>query len=248
MGLGYSLKSCGVGVSKMVDTGVDTQGDVNRLDERRRLLDQIPDNDPDLRSGRTYFDRILDAYVDMRWSTRSLIETHPSEARLLFMALLSDVIFFLARSMSMVVAPPQEVALALPAQVGLGVIVAFLIRTSLFYIIAVAAKIVAMPFGGKGSWYETRCAVFWAALVSAPIELFGAIVTVGVVYVREDLPFLDSDILVSTPYFIGPIAFGFFLSAGLAEAQGFRYTYRVMAVLAILTIALVWGVVSLGTS
>ena len=35
------------------------------------------------------------------------------------------------------------------------------------------------------------------------------------------------------------------LSAGVAEAQGFRYTYRVMAVLAILTIALVWGVTGL---
>ncbi|MEL6793224.1 MAG: hypothetical protein AAFU55_00505 [Pseudomonadota bacterium] len=226
----------------------NVEGELADLDERRRRLDQIPDDDPDLRAGRTYLDRILDAYSDMRWSTRSLIQARPSEARLLFLALLSDVIFFVARSMSMVVAPPQEVALALPAQVGLGVIVAFLIRTSLFYITAVLAKIVSIPFGGKGSWYETRCAVFWAALVSAPIEFFGALVTVGVVYARPHAAFLDTEWLVEAPYFIGPIAFGFFLSAGVAEAQGFRYTYRVMAVLAILTIALVWGVLSLGIS
>ena len=105
-----------------------------------------------------------------------------------------------------------------------------------------------MAFGGKGSWYETRCAVFWAALVSAPIEFFGALITVGVVYARPHAPFLNTEWLVEAPYFIGPIAFGFFLSAGVAEAQGFRYTYRVMAVLAILTIALVWGVLSLGVS
>ena len=210
-----------------------------RFQERRYLLDEISDDDPDLQSGRTYLDRIVDAYADMRASTRSFIQTKPSEARLLFLALLSDVIFFLARSISMVVAPPAEVQASLPHYVGFGVVVAFLFRTSLFYVIAALAKVVALPFGGRGSWYDTRCAVFWAALVSAPIELIGAILTVLVVYLRSSLPFLDNDWLIETPYFIGPIAFGFFLSAGVAEAQGFRYTYRVMAALAIMGVGLI---------
>lgn len=204
--------------------------------KHKSLLDAIPDNDPDLRAGRSYIDRILDAYANMRDSTRAIIVSKPSEGRLLFMALLSDVIFFLARSISMVVLPPEEVRLSLPHYVGLGLVVAFLFRTAIFYVFAVLAHIVSKPFGGKGTWYSTRCAVFWAALVSAPIELFAALVTVIVVYLRPSIPALDVDTLVSAPYFIGPIAFGFFLSAGVAEAQGFRYTYRVMAVLAILTI------------
>ena len=66
------------------------------------------------------------------------------------------------------------------------------------------------------------------------------------VYLRPAAPFLDTEWLIEAPYFVGPIAFGFFLSAGVAEAQGFRYTYKVMAVLAVLTIASMWGVVSLG--
>ena len=210
-----------------------------RFAERTYLLDEISDDDPDLQSGRTYLDRIIDAYADMRASTRSFIKTNPSEARLLFLALLSDVIFFLARSISMVVAPPVEIQASLPHYVGFGVVVAFLIRTSLFYVIAALAKVASYPFGGRGSWYHTRCAVFWAALVSAPIELIGAILTVLVVYLRPTFPFLDSEWLVETPYFIGPIAFGFFLAAGVAEAQGFRYTYRVMAALAILGIGLI---------
>ena len=55
-----------------------------------------------------------------------------------------------------------------------------------------------------------------------------------------------ADFLVETPYFVGPIAFGFFLSAGIAEAQGFRYTYRVMAVTAVLFVGAVWAALSLG--
>ena len=86
----------------------------DRFADRKYLLDDIPDDDPDLQSNQTYIDRVLDAYVDMRASTRSFIATRPSEARLLFLALLSDVIFFLARSMSMVVAPPAEVQASLP--------------------------------------------------------------------------------------------------------------------------------------
>ena len=216
-----------------------TGNGAERFAERTYLLDEISDDDPDLQSGRTYLDRIVDAYADMRASTRSFIQTRPSEARLLFLALLSDVIFFLARSISMVVAPPAEVQASLPQFVGLGVIVAFLFRTSLFYVIAALAKVASYPFGGRGSWYDTRCAVFWAALVSAPIELIGAVLTVLVVYLRSSLPFLDSEWLIETPYFIGPIAFGFFLAAGVAEAQGFRYTYRVMAALAILGVGLI---------
>lgn len=210
-----------------------------RFAERTYLLDEIADDDPDLQSGRTYVNRILDAYADMRSSTRSFIETKPSEARLLFLALLSDVIFFLARSISMVVAPPVEIQASLPTFVGLGVVIAFLIRTSLFYVIAAIARVASYPFGGRGSWHDTRCAVFWAALVSAPIELIGAILTVAVVYLRPGMPFLDNEWLIETPYFIGPIAFGFFLAAGVAEAQGFRYTYRVMAALAIIGIGLI---------
>ncbi len=217
-----------------------------RFADRTYLLDEIPDDDPDLQSNRTYLDRIVDAYADMRASTRSFIETKPSEARLLFLALLSDVIFFLARSISMVVAPPVEVQASLPEFVGLGVVIAFLIRTSLFYVIAALAKVASYPFGGRGSWYDTRCAVFWAALVSAPIEMIGAILTVVVVFLRPSFPFLDSEWLIETPYFIGPIAFGFFLAAGVAEAQGFRYTYRVMAALAIIGIGLIALVATLG--
>lgn len=214
--------------------------DPNSQEEHHYRLDDIRDDDPDLQSHVTYVDRILDAYSNMRASTASFIETRPSEARLLFLALLSDVIFFLARSISMVVAPPAEVQASLPEFVGLGILVAFLFRTLLFYVIAVMAKVISIPFGGRGSWYATRCGVFWAALVSAPIELVGALMTLAVVNLRDDFAFLDNDWLVEMPYFLGPIAFGFFFSAGIAQAQGFKYNYKVMAVVAILGFALIY--------
>ena len=64
-----------------------TGNGAERFAERTYLLDEISDDDPDLQSGRTYLDRIVDAYADMRASTRSFIQTRPSEARLLFLAL-----------------------------------------------------------------------------------------------------------------------------------------------------------------
>ncbi|MEM7525942.1 MAG: hypothetical protein AAF360_19745, partial [Pseudomonadota bacterium] len=116
----------------------------------------------------------------------------------------------------------------------------------LFYVTAVLAHILSKPFGGEGTWYETRCAIFWAALVSAPVEVLAALISVSVAALRPTMPFLDVEWLISAPYWIGPVAFGFFICAGVAEAQGFRYTYRVMAVLALLTIASVWGAIALG--
>ena len=216
------------------------------LARRRSLIDSIPDTDPDLRGEISYFERILDAYSDMRWSTRSLIDSAPSEARLLFFALLSDVIFFLARSLSMVVAPPDGVRDALPDQIGLGLVVAFLMRTALFYVIAAAATAIAAPFGGRGGWHGSRCAVFWAALVSAPVEFAAALISIGVSYLGGDAGASSLSWLVEAPYFIGPIAFGFFVSAGLAEAHGFRYTYKVMAVVALVSVATVWAILSIG--
>ncbi|MGB0505452.1 MAG: hypothetical protein ACPGGK_04580 [Pikeienuella sp.] len=214
--------------------------DPNGHEEHHYRLDDISDDDPDLLHEVTYIDRILDAYANMRASTAAFILTRPSEARLLFLALLSDVIFFLARSISMVVAPPAEIQASLPEFVGLGILFAFLFRTALFYLIAILAKVISVPFGGKGSWYATRCGVFWAALVSAPIELVGALMTLVVVNLREDVAFLNNDWLVEMPYFLGPIAFGFFFSAGIAQAQGFKYNYKVMAVVAVLGFALIY--------
>lgn len=210
----------------------------------RYRLDEISDDDPDLKRD-SYAARILDAYVDMRRSTRAFIEIGPSEARLLFLALLSDVIFLMARSLSMVIAPPQEVATALPLKFGAVLIVAFLLRTSIFYVSAALATAGSRVFGGRGSWYETRCAVFWAALVSAPVEVFGAAVSVTLTAIRRNAPGFEGDWLVEAPYYFGPIAFGYFLAAGVAEAQGFRYTWRVMAALAIIGFGALWLVLAL---
>ena len=47
--------------------------------------------------------------------------------------------------------------------------------------------------------------------------------------------------VAETQYLLGPIAFGFFLSAGVAEAQSFGYIYCVMVKLAVLVVGLAVG-------
>lgn len=195
-------------------------------------------------------ERIWDAYADMRLSTRELIASNPSEARLLLFALVSDIAFFLARSISMVVKAPPEVAAVMPERIGLWLIGSLFLRTALFYLIAAAACVIARAFGGRASWRETRIGVFWAALVSAPIEIVGAAISVGVAGLGWSAGAMGgvSLWLMETPYFIGPIAFGYFLAAGLAEAHGFRFVYRVLAVMAVLIFAaiLAWAYISSG--
>lgn len=63
--------------------------------------------------------RILDAWRDMPASTRRLIKERPSEARLFFFVLLSDLIFFLSFSVKTVVSPTSMAESVLPNDVAL---------------------------------------------------------------------------------------------------------------------------------
>ena len=56
----------------------------------------------------------------------------------------------------------------------------------------------------------------------------------------------DIEWLIVGPYFLGPLAFAIFMGAGVAEAQSFRYTYRVAAVSVVLIIGLLWLLVISG--
>ncbi|MGV6850008.1 MAG: YIP1 family protein [Marinibacterium sp.] len=42
----------------------------------------------------------------------------------------------------------------------------------LFYLIAALSHLAARAFGGKGTWFGARLALFWALLASAPMMLF----------------------------------------------------------------------------
>ena len=179
------------------------------------------------RSG--FASRVFDAWKDMRSSTRRLINENPSEGRLLFYILLSDMIFFLSWSLKAVVAPTLGARDLLPAEIGLWLVVALFARTASVYLFSIVLGFVMRVFGGKGSWKSTRAGVFWGSFVAAPFGLFFALVTVLFASLEGQYPILQDAFISQAPYWMSLIPFVYFISAGVAEAHHTKQTFPVFA-------------------
>lgn len=180
--------------------------------------------------------RILQAWGDMRTSTRRVIDEDPSEARLLFYVLLSDIITFLSWTLKSVVVPSSEAATRLPVAISLYLILMLMGRTASMYVFAGAAGAVCRLFGGSARWRDTRAGVFWGALVAAPFGLVMALVSVGMSLLEDRIPVLGTETLVIAPYWLSMLPFVWFISAGLAEAQRFERVGYIFFTLTMLTI------------
>lgn len=181
-------------------------------------------------------DRVLDAWRDMRASTRRLIEEQPSEQRLLFYVLMSDIIFFLSWSLKTVVSPVSGVKEQVPLEIGLWLIVALMLRTASMYLFSGITWVAARYFGGTGSWKDTRAGIFWGALVAAPFGFLMAILTVSMSWLEPYFPVLREDWVSLPPYWISLVPFIWFISQGLAESNGFKrnsISFMVMSAIAL---------------
>jgi len=191
--------------------------------------------------------RILDAWRDMRASTRRLLREKPGEARLILYVVASDMVFFLSWSLKTMVAPVEGVdPLVSPDKIGLLMAGALMLRTSVMYLFSLLVFLASRILHGQGSWKETRAAVFWGALVSAPFGLAAALLSVGIGILAPHFPILNESWVALPVYWLGLIPFVWFISAGVAEAQRYKMsgpTFMAMSVLALgLTIAaLLWG-------
>ncbi|MEM8759134.1 MAG: YIP1 family protein [Pseudomonadota bacterium] len=196
--------------------------------------------------------RLRLSFKDMRRATRLLLDENPTEPRLLFYVLMSDVIFFLNFGMKFAVAPGQNVENALPSElasaIGGLVAICFLLRTGTLYMFSGATAFVCRQFGGKGSWRDTRAGIFWASLVAAPIGVAGALVVIVMGILAPQLPILAEPVVQLPAQLIGVIAFVFFVSASVAESHGFKNTSPIFIAFSLLTVAiLVAGLYLLGS-
>lgn len=182
------------------------------------------------------FERITDAWRDMRLSTQRLVLEDPSEARLFFYVLMSDMIFFLSWSAKTVISPTASASGRLPEEVGLWLIVALACRSFAMYLFSILLGCGARVLGGEGSWKNTRLAVFWGALVAAPFGFFFALVTVGLSSLESHFPFLGHETVMLAPYWMSLVPFVWFISAGLAEVHDFKRTHTVFAGMALIAI------------
>ena len=175
------------------------------------------------------YERITDGWSDMRLSTRRLVEEKPSEARLFFYVLMSDLIFFISWSLKTVVAPTTVAAHKMPVEIGLWLIVALFCRSFAMYFASILLGCAARVMGGTGTWRETRTAVFWGALTAAPFGFFFAVVTVILASLEPHFPALAADWIALPPYWLSLVPFVWFISAALAEVHGFRRSETVFA-------------------
>ena len=79
-------------------------------------------------------ERIWDAWKNMRSSARRLIEEAPNEGRLIFMVLLSDLVFFLSWSIKTVVAPMSSASGLIPIEISIWLVAALMVRTAFMYL------------------------------------------------------------------------------------------------------------------
>ncbi|MEM8656854.1 MAG: YIP1 family protein [Pseudomonadota bacterium] len=181
-------------------------------------------------------DRVIDAWRDMRESTRRLIDENPSEHRLLFYVLLSDIIFFLSWSLKTVVSPVSGVKEQVPLEIGAWLIAALMVRTASMYFFSFVVTAAARMVGSTGSWRDNRAGIFWGALVAAPFGLLMAIVTVSMSWLEPYFPVLREDWVALPPYWISLVPFLWFISQGMAEANGYKKNalpFMIMSVIAL---------------
>ncbi|MEO1774353.1 MAG: Yip1 family protein [Pseudomonadota bacterium] len=198
--------------------------------------------------------RLKLSFSDMREATRRLIDENPTEPRLLFFVLMSDVIFFLNFGLKFVISPTGDsMSEALPREfagaIGGLIVVCFILRTASLYVLSALVAGACRLIGGQGTWRDTRAGIFWASLVAAPIGVLGALVVTAFGYLAPIAPIFGEPILQMPAQLIGVVAFVFLVSAAVAEAHRFSRTSPVFISFSVFTVAVllaalyVWGYV-----
>lgn len=104
-----------------------------------------------------------------------LLAQGPREDRALMLVMAACALFFIAQMPALArQAHVQETELN--PLLGGALLAWLVIAPLLFYALAFVAQIVAKLFGGKGSGYGARLALFWALLAAAPLVLLNGLV------------------------------------------------------------------------
>jgi hypothetical protein len=171
-------------------------------------------------------DAVWRGWRDPRGAMAREIEGGPSEGRALAQLMLACALFFVA---SLPGAVRQAADIAEPVE---GVVAARLfawlaVAPLAAYGLAAALHLAALPLGGRAGFRGARAAVFWWALLVAPL-------TLGLAALGAAVEIAAPGLLPLTAW-LGYAVLGFalgLLAATLAEAEGFARTGRVAATVA----------------
>ncbi len=185
--------------------------------------------------------RILLSWYNIKSVTRSLVVEKPSEGYLLSLLIASDLAFFFSWTLKAIIVPDASGLHLFSSEIGLLLIVALVGRTAAFYLFAMTLGAVCRLFGGRGTWRNTRIAVFWAALVAAPIGMFAAMMSVLFAYLTVHFPIFGASWINLPPYWMGFLPFIWFIAAGVGKVHGFRSTGPLFLALSFAALAALLG-------
>jgi hypothetical protein len=166
--------------------------------------------------------RVLFAWFNMSKSTRKLITEKPGEGHLLFLLLWSNLAFFASWTMKAVIVPHETGVNLISFEIGLLLLIALIGRTFAMYLFAMLVGAICRIFGGRGTWRNTRIAVFWGAFVAAPFGVLAALLSVLFTNLEVNYPIFGHVWISLPPYWLGLTPFIWYISVGVARAHGFR--------------------------
>ncbi|MGB0497899.1 MAG: YIP1 family protein [Rubricella sp.] len=139
---------------------------------------------------RTLFAQILSAWVDPRAEMERQLAAGHGEPRALMYVMLAGVMVFITGLPSALYDNLQAGAPYEPSGIATSwLITAVAFMTLLRYLVAVIARWVAKPFGGKGTHFTARLAFFWSSLAVAPALIVSGSVA-GVAYATGNVVLL----------------------------------------------------------
>ncbi len=140
----------------------------------------------------TLYSEILRAYRGFGASMHRQLAQNPREEKLLLYVVLASLLGFVARVPGMIDAARnstnEEITIA--NLVGSNFVTTFFFGLIMLYIIASVSHLIAKIFKGAGTFKKARLALFWAALVIAPLYL--VVVALRVVITAPDFVMLSN--------------------------------------------------------
>ena len=176
-------------------------------------------------------------FYDPRGSMRGMLDSGPTEARLLFYALLAAAILLTGKIAGILQfsEPGTDVMGLISAQA----VSLLFFMPLIYYALAAVGTLVARLFRGEGSWHQGRAAFFWASLVSAPVIAFAN-------HLARSIPALPYEIAILLGQF-GGVFFAWALAQCYAEAFRFTRTWLVFAAICapvFVLIVITWAVLN----
>ena len=182
--------------------------------------------------------RVLRSYVDMSSATNEFINEQPTEARLLFLVMLTNMFFVMSWGLKSLISPTAAISATVGADLVLWLVVAMMMRTTAIYATALFAGLACKVLGGKATVQETRAGVFWGVFVAAPIGLLIAGLAAVITLLGQTIPFFQSEGIQMMPFWLGLVPFLWFVSKGAATANRIESAVPLFGILSVTCVAL----------